>query len=131
MKDGRFVVLNRNLKEERKRMRVTRNKFTGTFPAIMVHIYGLVAAMVACMYIWQLFLTEMLSAVTRALIEKVEAFGANLPPEQREATGLSFISHTLEEVRREEISFVMTETLKEGDIEGSECTMIENWRKKA
>lgn len=39
-------------------MRIIRSKALNLFPAIIVHIYGLIATIVACMYIWQLFLTE-------------------------------------------------------------------------
>jgi len=45
----------------------------------MVQIYGLIAAIAACMYIWQLLLAEVLSPITHAPIENVEALDANLP----------------------------------------------------
>lgn len=56
-----------------------RSKALILFSAIMVHIYGLITAIAACMYIWQLLLAEVLSPITRTPIEKVEALDTNLP----------------------------------------------------
>ena len=69
-------------------MKITRSKATILFSKIRVGVYGLIAAIVIIVYVWQVFLAEVLSTMTRILTNKVEVLDATLLPKLRKVIGL-------------------------------------------
>ncbi|MFH0896462.1 MAG: hypothetical protein V1850_00230 [Candidatus Bathyarchaeota archaeon] len=60
-------------------VKTIRSKTLNLFSAIMIQIYGLIVATVACMYVWQILLAEVLFPIINASIKKIEASDTNLP----------------------------------------------------
>ena len=63
--------------------KMIRSKTINLFSVVMIQIYGLIAAIGACMYTWQILLTEVLFPIINKLIRKIESPDAKLIAQQK------------------------------------------------
>lgn len=67
-------------------VKTIRSNILNLFSAIMIQIYGLIVAIGACMYIWQILLAEVLFPIINKSIEKIEASDTNLLLNRKQPT---------------------------------------------